>query len=95
MPAKDNPIEPINRIAVDAETAAALLSISRSLFDRLVGEGSLPKPGGRAGVKPLWLVAGLVQAMGGILSNGGQPPPCPTAAQAEPGEDDKDKWAPD
>jgi predicted DNA-binding transcriptional regulator AlpA len=92
----DNPIPPIQRIAVDGETAAHLCSYSRSYFDSLVREGALPQPIRKGKGKPVWLVAGLVQAMGGILSGGSHPPTPATATQAAYGIKgeiaDEEKW---
>ena len=80
--AKENSIEPINRLLVDAETAAHLLSISRSLFDLLWKAGKLPQPRARLGRKPLWSIDDLRCAIGCMLSYGGQPQQPPTAAHA-------------
>lgn len=41
---KDNPIPPWERIAVDATTAAHMLSIGRSTFFQRVKDGVYPKP---------------------------------------------------
>lgn len=40
-----NPIPPWERIAVDAATAAAMLSIGRSTFFKRVKDGLYPQPG--------------------------------------------------
>ena len=40
----DNPIPPWNRLAVDASTACAMLSCSRSTFFARIRAGIYPKP---------------------------------------------------
>lgn len=52
---RENPIPPWNRIAVDAATAAAMLSIGRSTFFARVKSGLYPKPGPDG----LWRVSDL------------------------------------
>lgn len=42
---KSNPIPPWERIAVDAATAAAMMSCGRSTFFQRVKSGMYPKPG--------------------------------------------------
>ena len=52
---KQNPIPPWQRIAVDAGTAAHMLSIGRSTFFKRVAADLYPKPGKDG----LWRVADL------------------------------------
>jgi predicted DNA-binding transcriptional regulator AlpA len=68
----------VEPILVNAETAAALLSISRSQFDKLVAEGALPAPTRRLG-PPRWLVSALRQAVG----EGATMPPTPPQEPAK------------
>lgn len=51
-----NPIPPAQRIAVDASTAAQLMSCSRSTFFQRVKDGIYPKPGPDG----LWSVSRLL-----------------------------------
>jgi hypothetical protein len=52
---KENPIPPWNRIAVDASTAASMMSCGRSTFFQRVKDGIYPKPGPDG----LWSVSAL------------------------------------
>jgi hypothetical protein len=54
-----NPIPPLQRLCVDRRTAAWLLSVSPSLFDKRVKELAYPQAvSGHS--PPLWLVEGLL-----------------------------------
>jgi len=55
MTKQENPIPPWERIAVDATTAANMLSIGRSTFFARVASGLYPKPGPDG----LWSVSAL------------------------------------
>lgn len=50
-----NPIPPWQRIAVDAKTAACMMSCGRSTFFERVKDGTYPKPGADG----KWSVSGL------------------------------------
>lgn len=64
----DNPIPPWERIAVDARTAAWMLSCGRSTFFERVKNGTYPKPGkdGKWGVEALRPHRRLAPAAPGI-----------------------------
>jgi predicted DNA-binding transcriptional regulator AlpA len=56
------PPPPVERLAVRAEDAASLLSVSTATFRRLVDQGEIPPPV-RFGKIPLWVVADLRAAV--------------------------------
>jgi hypothetical protein len=83
----------VEPILVNAETAAALLGISRSQFDKLVADGTLPAPTRRLG-PPRWCIQGLRAAVGCCALEGATMPSTPPAAAATAAVKEED-WSPE
>jgi hypothetical protein len=69
----------VEPISVSRETAATLLDIGPTLFDRLVKEGRLPA-GRAAGGRTVWLLAELRTAAEALPVSEHLPPPSRAAA---------------
>jgi hypothetical protein len=65
---RQNAVTPLDRIFVRREDAADLCSVSPSLFDQLVNEGTLPAAHHHFHSLPMWHVATLLVAAGKLIN---------------------------